>query len=366
MVRPHVLLTAASFIMVSCVAWSQDGHTVGKVSASDTDYCTATGRKILGELQQPKVDELCHEPRAASAIDAILGHPLDSDSVKTTPWGFAWNLGDNDYPPKHKYFGDSGAQCWLVESDQNKTVWGEPYDWGGWDSVNEFISNHKAGVSAGHHDTEPHEASKSTGTDCSGLVSRAWGLPTKTSTKDMFPAADDVFYDDKVTTDKNGETVHQSIVTAHWFKKVKRGDALVFRENTVHGIEGHTVLVDHVLEDGQVCIVAASGHAKTFWKYSERRSTAASQLVEQTVERRSIGAEYLEDHHWKLLRFPFTIADGAQDASDQCYLDEWKQAEKMHGHLSKRRPQGRSLSRPSTLYPPDKCKEEPVTSRAKR
>jgi hypothetical protein len=74
----------------------------------------------------------------------------------------------------------------------------------------------------------------------------------------MFPAADDVLYDDKVITDKKGKTVHQSILKADWFKSLDAGDALVFHQD----IEGHTILVDHVLKDGQVCIVTATGHGK--------------------------------------------------------------------------------------------------------
>ena len=60
-----------------------------------------------------------------------------------------------------------------------------PYMWGGFSSLQQFDQGLKDGVSAGDSDTHGNGAGSScaVGVDCSGFVSRAWGLGTKYCTR---------------------------------------------------------------------------------------------------------------------------------------------------------------------------------------
>ena len=66
---------------------------------------------------------------------------------------------------------------------------GMPYRWGGFDTPEEFARKVSLGWPAGHVEwSRDAPASKhAAGIDCSGLVSRSWGLTRKASTRD-FPA----------------------------------------------------------------------------------------------------------------------------------------------------------------------------------
>ncbi len=64
---------------------------------------------------------------------------------------------------------------------------GIPYKWGGFSSIGEFEAGLEAGAYAGHMPRgRPRGSSRqAVGVDCSGLVSRCWGLPTKQSTRSL-------------------------------------------------------------------------------------------------------------------------------------------------------------------------------------
>ncbi len=75
-----------------------------------------------------------------------------------------------------------------------------PYMWGGFSSIPQFDQGINNGVSAGDCDTHGNGAGSScaVGVDCSGFVSRAWGLGTKYSTRSIpnistqYPSYDDL------------------------------------------------------------------------------------------------------------------------------------------------------------------------------
>lgn len=61
-----------------------------------------------------------------------------------------------------------------------------PYNWGGFDSIEEFDSKIKAGKAIGNINTKTEDGLEcAAGVDCSGLVSRAFGLSTKYSTRTL-------------------------------------------------------------------------------------------------------------------------------------------------------------------------------------
>ncbi len=81
---------------------------------------------------------------------------------------------------------------WYSDYEVGRTYRGMAYEYGGWDRVGDFLANLEAGLRAGSHsdnDCLPSgygNPSWATGQDCSGLVSRAWQLPYKHSTR-MLP-----------------------------------------------------------------------------------------------------------------------------------------------------------------------------------
>ena len=66
-----------------------------------------------------------------------------------------------------------------------KTYYGVPYCWGGFDTAATFKSLMSSGKDAGDVNTSGSKRSCTGGVDCSGFVSRVWGLGTKYSTKTL-------------------------------------------------------------------------------------------------------------------------------------------------------------------------------------
>ena len=64
---------------------------------------------------------------------------------------------------------------------------GVPYSWGGFDTPEDFLRKLNDGWLAGNvpRGRDARASSYSTGIDCSGLVSRSWGLPRPYSTREL-------------------------------------------------------------------------------------------------------------------------------------------------------------------------------------
>ncbi len=92
-------------------------------------------------------------------------------------------------------------QCpdWTSDYEAGNTYMGEAYEWGGWDTPELFISNLNQGLRPGAHSDNDcqqwGDPSWATGEDCSGLVSRAWKLPNKHSTRMLPGISDTIPYD---------------------------------------------------------------------------------------------------------------------------------------------------------------------------
>ncbi|MCJ7457388.1 MAG: hypothetical protein MUP17_00130 [candidate division Zixibacteria bacterium] len=112
---------------------------------------------------------------------------------------------------------------------------GEAYEWGSFDDTLQFRCNLEKGLRAGSHqdnDCLPGRTgnpSWATGIDCSGLVTRAFGIPTKKNTSMLIGYCDSL---------KGG------------FEYVLRGDALIKREI-------HTYLFDSWSKDDSMLVVEA-------------------------------------------------------------------------------------------------------------
>ena len=91
-----------------------------------------------------------------------------------------------DRPGGH---GDPAADCWLPDA----TNIGVPYKWGGFDTPARFDAGLRAGKAAGDVYTQEKRrkggaavSGDAVGIDCSGFVSRCWGLAEKHSTSMLF------------------------------------------------------------------------------------------------------------------------------------------------------------------------------------
>ncbi len=82
-----------------------------------------------------------------------------------------------------------------------------PYDWDGFDTVlsyNNYMKGTNPKYTAGDRKVDEAATSStdcSRGVDCSGFVSRCWGLPTKISTKTLFGVSYKINYNDLQTSD---------------------------------------------------------------------------------------------------------------------------------------------------------------------
>lgn len=126
---------------------------------------------------------------------------------------------------------------------------GVPYTWGGFDDLPSFDEKLKKGYAAGCH-SRYGVLSCATGLDCSGFVSRVWGLPTKYSTT----------------------TIQQVSTPLSQHSDLRAGDAWV-------NPGSHIVLHAYFREDGTPVWYEASGGASKVrfmtsgsWSYLNRYS----------------------------------------------------------------------------------------------
>ena len=89
-----------------------------------------------------------------------------------------------------------------------KTATGMAYKWGGFDTPESFLAGllegKKAGDVANTYKVRNDNAAishESVGIDCSGFISRCWGLPQHVSTKDLPALCDPIAWDDLRTAD---------------------------------------------------------------------------------------------------------------------------------------------------------------------
>lgn len=82
---------------------------------------------------------------------------------------------------------------WHLDGRANR---GLPYQWGGDSTPEEFDAGLRAGRPAGHvvsgrtPSHRPQESQYPVGVDCSGFITRCWGLPERESTRSLFRVAD--------------------------------------------------------------------------------------------------------------------------------------------------------------------------------
>jgi hypothetical protein len=193
---------------------------------------------------------------------------------------------------------------------------GVPYKWNGSDDAENFLLKHdKDKKNAGLHDsTDPTDQKCTTGIDCSGLASLAWGvqkcampngkeLSEKRSTRDNSESSLLVFAEqrDEISDANN-------VIVNDWFKHVQPGDLLVVPSHESKSkedpkLDGHVVIVSDVnSKGGKACIYEASGHKKVL-----ENSTGKDTWLEWTAQPREIDRNFFHNdepgRHWYVWRW---------------------------------------------------------------
>jgi hypothetical protein len=201
-----------------------------------------------------------------AGVPSIAGGRTVSD-VLTTAHDIAmieWTLGPSDLEAHCAKRLLPGAAPTKWENPTQKQR-GVPYKWGGRDTEGCFTWKHSAltgrgtvsptecsqdpidtrPLSAALHDITGYKKCDActTGVDCSGLVSAAWGLKGHVATADLV---------------KHG--MEQKLTESNWLADLQPGDALLWQNEHVQ----HAAIVDHVMMNEQngsetVCIVDAPG-----------------------------------------------------------------------------------------------------------
>ena len=134
----------------------------------------------------------CAEPVTRAAALAIaetyVGHRWDAGAknVRHGKDSAGVEIHTPDRPGAH---GDPAADCWMPDA----TNTGVAYKWGGFDTPARFDAGLRAGRAAGDVYTAEKRrkggaavSADAVGIDCSGFVSRCWGLAEKHSTSMLF------------------------------------------------------------------------------------------------------------------------------------------------------------------------------------
>ena len=126
---------------------------------------------------------------AALAIaETYVGHRWDAvaKNVRHGRDSAGVEIHTPDRPGGH---GDPPADCWMPDAANT----GVPYKWGGFDTPARFDAGLRAGQAAGDVYTAEKRrrggaavSADAVGIDCSGFVSRCWGLAEKHSTSMLF------------------------------------------------------------------------------------------------------------------------------------------------------------------------------------
>lgn len=154
------LLLAVS--MMGCSALNQKGPNHSKSSVRRAE--------VIATAQA-----YCEHRWRASASN--IKHGLDGRGIRVdTP--------DRDFRPE-----DGTRPGWWLPGEWNR---GLPYQWGGFDTPQEFDRKVSRGLAAGDVYTPAKRAGldhavsfEAAGIDCSGLVSRCWRLPRSVSTREL-------------------------------------------------------------------------------------------------------------------------------------------------------------------------------------
>jgi hypothetical protein len=175
--------------------------------AETTPVGTAPSRVLeVGESFESIDDsrfELEELPRAPTRYDPQFG--ADALARARAYLDAAWTLSAANYeqvgipnscvPAQGKYWARPGR---LTQSLVSKTVTAIPYKWGGFDTVDRFKANlNEASPALAGDVCTCRQAAynnclvpKAAGVDCSGFVSRAWGLASHVSTSGLSSVAD--------------------------------------------------------------------------------------------------------------------------------------------------------------------------------
>ncbi len=168
----YVLLPATDRVAIVRAAWSDDTTTA--LSAAET--IVAAHGEDAGHTRV--IDALAGAVRALLGAEPAIASwtPLNANDRAWTYVSHYWYCNSNNYRTRN------GSIRPRYITSANRHYRAVPYCWGGFDTISSYNSAMSAGHSAGDINCTGNKRAGTAGVDCSGFVSRLWGLGTKHST----------------------------------------------------------------------------------------------------------------------------------------------------------------------------------------
>lgn len=178
----HVLVPSADRVRVVRLGISADTSEqlpdAVSAPASQPDAAARSTSAVTGTATARIADAFSAASMEAEADETGIAawSPPDGNDRAWTYVNLSWYCSTSNYTTRN----GSIRPRYLTAA--NKSYTSVPYCWGGFDTVTSFKTAMNSGLSAGDINCTGSKRAGTAGVDCSGFVSRLWGLGTKRST----------------------------------------------------------------------------------------------------------------------------------------------------------------------------------------
>ncbi|MCV6639319.1 hypothetical protein [Candidatus Albibeggiatoa sp. nov. NOAA] len=236
---------------------SKKSLVLAKIIANTSPYSNSKIKyKSLFNLKEQTPDDIA--PSEAPSTKKPVLHASDREGItRDEVIKIAKQYLHLSFDVTDKHISTTGSV--ITPVTKTGTYTGMPYQWGGFHSIDAFLSGLEAGKKAGDRNTKKSGGnSTAVGVDCSGFVSSAWQLKHKHSTRNLADISVPIGWDE-----------------------LKKGDILNHAGSHVRLFAGRH-------EDGEIAVYESAA-AGGLWKVIHKTYTH----------------EQLEKHHYKPYRYKY-------------------------------------------------------------
>jgi len=171
----YILVPGEDRISIVRASWVADG---GESLPDAVDGTAAAERVLHRENAESVFSSLVELARSVFAPQEAVASwtPLHANDRAWTYVNHGWYCSSSNYATRN----GSIRPRYITSANRNYTA--VPYCWGGFDTLASYNNAMSAGHSAGDINCTGNKRSGTAGVDCSGFVSRLWGLGSKHAT----------------------------------------------------------------------------------------------------------------------------------------------------------------------------------------